>query len=975
MQPGIVKSNYRYKKIEWSPKDNHAIVVGKEQQGDPRPLLLQQNKKNDPSSLLIGINAGNFDFIARNTTTGAITITQRGTAAVRLKPNNEDLTDSTLIRRLSTAEEEKRGLTPEKLLEQTVAKTEQATKTHKVQGGAAAVHTLLYMNADGEAQATTAVLGDCRAFAVKVDLTKLDPEESVTVTSLTPELHGLGHNPYKPFENLSADEIERLLESGDIAFTWFNDTWYICGESFQIPVDPSHTVTDQDKSGTPLATLLDLAPPPPQQALAPNAAYFVWYHNGAWHSKIAEAVPGSLNMTHAYADHQLKPRVSAKPAIHTTPLGKISFVADKLQFIWESTDGIDLTKAEIATTTQTVLRVHGARYKELFAQDLNAADDFILEQIAVALDALALQKTTQKEVATGKLGNEYTNKDNRTGQITSFRRIQEDAYTLNSTIDAHSGYKVAQFVCAKAPTFFEKAIDPTLKFRREMQAGEDKTPNTRNYTITERRYYSATSFRHSFYDYAVIINEDPAQRQTQSNQRLQEQQHIHDHQRAQEEKSSAAVITPSPIAAVADPDYAQANSTTESGVANIRSAADSLNLTYIKTGKILNGALLEDEQWQEVFTGTKNQLSPISTATEQKAAQTSAVDFGLAIVQGSNIYVESNNNNYFYAVIQRANGDVECHHVTASEELKLSDQDQAFLVATDREYPQGEAALQQTAINYFQDSNKRAVNDQMQFALHLANSTKNAQGRPAVKVAVTSVNPNNLFDTKYLMMATGENPDNMQTAHNCYSTIDKTLDDAVYPRACLACEQEILRLKQKESRQVYQDRGETLLQLWSKGSELRQKNLELAQPTRRATMELAAQTKILATDLTKMATFSKQQEQAKQAHDKKISRYTYDHLSDRRKDPAIAVIMVILDVLFFPAWYHQWKHYQRTGKFGKFYHETKRRELIRTAKENEFYNVVQPDVHNEAKDAPTPAPVAEAEVPDTTRTSNPATPR
>lgn len=409
-----------------------------------------------------------FNFVAHNLTTGAQTISQRGTAAFAYKSFNEDATDSVIIAPCQTAtdfaafdimvtDEAK----PEQLLSTMVANSAAAVADQKLEDGAAAVHTLLYLDPQtGKAKATTAVVGDCRSFAVTVDLTKLRNKQNsknppVVVTPLTPKLHGLSHDSHKPLRDLSEDEINRLLQNENIGFVWKNGTWYIFTPPDNFPLQGVQVT--QGKESNSLQDLYQLIrdnQPPPQHFDAdPTLRFSVW-RKGSQEWCCANTAPLDtqfLNMIHSYGDTAAKPLVSADPTITTTTLEAPSSDQNILQFIWDSTDGIDLTKEQIAEVTRNVVADFQERYQQLFEQSPDAADDFILGQIMRALDAEEKQSPHNSRVH-----------DNRTGQIFSLRRLKKGQFVLNSTIDGHGGDKTAHLLVAAAPKQFAEAATATL---------------------------------------------------------------------------------------------------------------------------------------------------------------------------------------------------------------------------------------------------------------------------------------------------------------------------------------------------------------------------------------------------------------------------------------------------------------------------------------------------------------------------------
>lgn len=1066
-----------------------------------------------------------FDYLGRNQTTGAITISHRGSAPFLNKTQNEDLTDSTKVSLPVTDEKALEAFhtmmrEPEGLLKKTVQQTEKSIVAHDLTDGAAAAHTMLYLDPKGHVKATTAVLGDCRVYAVKVDLAQLDAEDektdkktdtAVTITSLTPELHGLKRNPSNPLEGLSSNEATNLLKRDNIAFMWSGSTWYLCG-----PIElPEHGTT----TAASLQQLLQKSPAPSLKTLESSQCDFlVWRNGNTWHSKIVP-VSNALNMTHSYGDRNTKPNISSEPTIHTTDLGKPSQDSNQLQFVWESSDGDDLTPEQIKQVTKAVVKQEQKDYKIIFAaQGAKAADQFILEKIAIALDAKAERFDLEQEIPA---------EDNRTGQILSYRALQPGEIIFDSMVDAHGGDQTAQLACREAPQHFAATASRNFQlFKKQKPTTQqnEETFQTLTRKIGQRGiFYSRTNtfqgdptiFQLHLHElaerkkqhYQAILNfvlqtsapdivtssevknsdefsqeqdeddnfGDPIPRAIEPTQPTEEED---DAQDATEVLPQEVVRTDIPAAQqtasippgtqalantgvsflaysaaflpydeqlepftvaeqdqdiiqlvndlshFSDPaqlttirqykplfdqlhtasrdgldsevhtafirqrtleelislrayrayhalskkgkhafrqflsslayqppqnqtlDFAQACPQTQTGIVNVSTSPLAINLGYLKSGNLMGAALLEEKQWHQVLTEVTNQLCPASVYSQSEEEKTSPVNLGLAVIHGSKIFLANNNDeNYFYAVIRRKNGAVVCYRVTANTDLKttynLQANDQAFLINTNYRYQSrlvprqnsDTANLADVVKKYFTTDVTAVV--PLELSLYLTNLTLGANLKPT-SVAVTSINAEDSLNVKYLLRATANAPEHAAAARQCYKKIDRALDHAIYPRACAACEQEIQRLGAQNALPIYQARASTLRQLWNKTSELDVDTPELIESTRRATIELAVQTKNLNLDVTTVPEISAQQDKIKQDHDKKISRYAYDHLSGRRN--AMKVIAVILDIIYGctgVGTVHQFLYWRRTGQLGKIYHNTERRKLIRKVKEEQ----------------------------------------
>lgn len=937
MQYGIIHSQYTYKRVKWiEPSGYHngySVVEEKEEKGDPRPLLQKQN--GPPYSR--PVKGDDFNFLAQNTTTGAKIITSRGRMSVVYKPHNEDLADSRLIRFPTRSEQKRENLDPKKYLKKMVQKTEETLIERQTLAGAAAAHTLLRLNAQGKVEASTAVLGDCRVFAVEVDLRESKdlyaPAPQVNVTPLTPELHGLGSDKSNPLFGLSDAEVARLLDRDDIAFAWNGAIWYISGPSFRYEEKPKASA-QTGKTKEALLQFLKANPPPAK--LYGDQMYHVWWHDNAWQTKTCLQLSNDLlNMTHSYNDARYKPIVSAEPALNTTELAPPAYHdPNKLQFVWESTDGIDLSREEIIAVTREVVRTHGQQYKELFARKgPDVADDFMLDQLALALDARAENLDIRKEQYGGDPA-----KDNRTGQITSYRRVKKNIWILNTTTDGHGhSAATAEVVCEVAPRHFVTALeadvsfsvvaesqpDPLQGFRNEIASMAEEKTKTGSYSIITK-YDSASK------NYSVTSRKgDPATEQNEQNDNLT----------TEESKENQG--------------YLQTNRSTQTGMVNIGGDPNTKNLTYIKTGNIFSGAMLEPQQWQEVFTEIMPHVHPTSVDTETKAL----ADLSLAVIHGSQINIhEEKGENCFYLIILRKNGAVGCERVSKSINLNsygLSEGDHAFLIATNHPYhtasteaknAKDEIALRTTVERYFDKTRKAILLKDLadepgaahaDLAVSLMDATRGQKDRPPISVAVTSIQPHDYHQTKYLMMATGKQPDDNSAAYHCYCRIHAALERAVYPRACVACEQEIERLEHADALPIYKDRGESLRALWAKGCEFQNGSPELI-TTRRATMELAAQTKCLVPNVRTEAIIPAAQDAIKQKHNKLIATYASDHLPNpNNNNKIITVILRLIQDLTVAV--KQAVEASRK-KLGAFFHDAKVEQKT-TADPTKFYKI------------------------------------
>lgn len=360
--------------------------------------------------------------------------------------------------------------------------------------------------------------------------------------------------------------------------------------------------------------------------------------------------------------------------------------------------------------------------------------------------------------------------------------------------------------------------------------------------------------------------------------------------------------------------------------------------TSFKDGTITGGALLESNDWD----GENGILNEVFNNLQLKSE---GMKLGLAVIQGNQIHVRSEHGGQFYAVVVKQDRSVTCNPVEATMRLDLESTDKVFLIGTnkdvrftdtDEEHPEekivfAEAqAIKQKITDYFKKTNSDAdpaeVNKKLVSFLKDKTIKKQGDKKDNIKLTVMPINHADNLNVRYLMAAKG--------AHNdkCYQNIDRAFEHAVYPRASKACEAEITRLE-NATFDAAKKQGQVLRDLWNRTKEFIHENPALVPTTKKVVMQLAEKTKVYLLDPNQKGNLSTTQANILANRNKNVKRYTNDHLANRRN--AVKYLAAFLDLVWFCTGIgtiHQIAYRMSTGNWGKFYHSTERRKLVRQAK-------------------------------------------